>query len=64
MDMELFFGQMEIDTMEIGKTVKQTEKVPSYGVMEENMWELLKMINCMEKEAFTTLMVKNTKENF
>ena len=64
MDMELFFMQMEIDIMEIGKMGKLMVKELNCGAMEENMLELLKMMNCMEKEAFTTLMVKNTKENF
>ena len=62
--MELSFGIAVIDIMVIGKTVKLMERGPNYGAMAENMLELLKMINYMEREVFTILMVKNTKENF
>ena len=63
MDMELFFGIMEIDITVIGKMAKLMGREQNYGKMEESILELLKMTNCMVKEVFTILMAKNMKVN-
>ena len=61
--MELSFGIMVIDIMVIGKMGKLMEKERNCGKMEENILELLKMTNCMVKDVFTNLMVKNMRAN-
>ena len=62
--MELSFGKMEINTMVNGKMAKVMGMELKHGVMEENILEHLKTINCMVKELCFTMTVKNIQVNF
>ena len=57
--MELLFGKMVINTMENGKMAKVMGEEQNYGMMEENIQDYLKTINCTAKELFIIPMAKN-----
>jgi hypothetical protein len=57
----LTYGQIRVTTMDNGKIMLSRQLVLISGQMVDNMKEIGKTINCMEKESMIGQMVENMK---